>query len=135
MIIHVSEAGCKRSHFPFPAPPFPAPISCVIEWTAILEDLMKSITFAVPAFATAFLAVQAYPQSPADMKAMSSSADIDAMIAKAKRERKPDQPTFTQPILKFTPYTASLEYRSPSGRPRFTRPRRRCFMVLKVRER
>jgi mannose-6-phosphate isomerase-like protein (cupin superfamily) len=87
----------------------------VIQWTAILEDLMKSITVAVPAFAAAFLAVQAFSQGPADMKAMSSSADIAAMIAKAKRERKADQPTYTQPILKFAPYTASLEYRAAIG--------------------
>src|SRR5215471_14173812 len=84
----------------------------VIEWTAILEDVMRSITFSI---AGVVLAAQAYAQSPADMKAMSSSADIAAMIAKAKHDRKPDQATFTQPILKFAPYTASLEYRAAVG--------------------
>jgi len=73
---------------------------------------MRSITFAI---AAGVLAAQAYAQSPADMKAMSSSADIAAMIAKAKHDRKPDQATFTQPILKFAPYTASLEYRAAVG--------------------
>jgi mannose-6-phosphate isomerase-like protein (cupin superfamily) len=76
---------------------------------------MRSITLAIPAVAAALLAAEAYAQSSADMKAMSSSADIAAMIAKAKRERKQDQPTFTQPILKFAPYTASLEYRAAVG--------------------
>ncbi len=33
------------------------------------------------------------------------------MIAKAKAERKPDQPNFIQPIVGLTPYTANLEHR------------------------
>src|SRR6266567_6143924 len=40
-----------------------------------------------------------------------SSADVAAMIAKAKNERKPDQANFIQPLLKAAPYTANLEYR------------------------
>ena len=40
-----------------------------------------------------------------------SSADVKAMIAKAKAERKPDQPNFTQPIVSLAPYNANLEYR------------------------
>jgi mannose-6-phosphate isomerase-like protein (cupin superfamily) len=76
---------------------------------------MKSMTVIAPILAAGLLAGQTYAQNPADMKSMSSSADIAAMIAKAKRERKSDQPTFTQPILKFAPYTASLEYRAAVG--------------------
>jgi hypothetical protein len=49
------------------------------------------------------------------MKATSSSADITSRIAKAEREAKEDQPTFTQPILKFAAYTATLEYRGAVG--------------------
>ena len=56
-------------------------LACVIEWTAILEDLMKSITIALVAIAPTFLAVQTNAQSSADLKAMSSSADVAAMIA------------------------------------------------------
>jgi hypothetical protein len=48
---------------------------------------------------------------------MSTSADVAALIANAKRERKSDQPTFTQPVLKFSPYTASLESRASVGPP------------------
>jgi len=40
-----------------------------------------------------------------------SSADVKAMIAKAKSERKPDQPSFSQPIVTLAPYSANLEYR------------------------
>jgi mannose-6-phosphate isomerase-like protein (cupin superfamily) len=49
---------------------------------------------------------------PADMKEFASSADVKAMIAKAKAEHKPNQPNFVQPLLKLAPYTANLEYRT-----------------------
>lgn len=40
-----------------------------------------------------------------------AAGDVTAMIAKAKAERKPDQPNFVQPILRLAPYTANLEHR------------------------
>jgi mannose-6-phosphate isomerase-like protein (cupin superfamily) len=40
-----------------------------------------------------------------------ASADVKAMIARAKAERKPDQPNFSQPIVALAPYNANLEYR------------------------
>jgi mannose-6-phosphate isomerase-like protein (cupin superfamily) len=45
-------------------------------------------------------------------KLFASSADVKAMIAKAKAERKPDQPNFAQPIVSLAPYNANLEYRA-----------------------
>jgi len=44
-------------------------------------------------------------------KLFSAAADVAAMMAKAKAERRPDQPNFVQPILRLAPYTANLEYR------------------------
>ena len=44
-------------------------------------------------------------------KLFGGSADVTAMMAKAKSERKPDQPNFIQPIVQLAPYTANLEYR------------------------
>lgn len=44
-------------------------------------------------------------------KLFAGSADVTAMIAKAKSERKPDQPNFVQPILQLAPYNANLEHR------------------------
>lgn len=44
-------------------------------------------------------------------KDFSSAADVQAMIEKAKNERKPDQANFIQPILQAAPYSVSLEYR------------------------
>jgi len=45
-------------------------------------------------------------------KLFAGSADVAAMMAKAKSERKPDQPNFIQPIVQLAPYTANLEYRA-----------------------
>jgi mannose-6-phosphate isomerase-like protein (cupin superfamily) len=44
-------------------------------------------------------------------KLFASSADVTAMIAKAKAERKPDQANFIQPIVQLAPYNANLESR------------------------
>lgn len=52
------------------------------------------------------------PQAP---KTYTSAAEITAMMAKAKADRKPDQANLTQNILRLTPYAASLEYRGAVG--------------------
>jgi mannose-6-phosphate isomerase-like protein (cupin superfamily) len=52
---------------------------------------------------------------PARPKPYSSAADITAMIAKAKSERKENQPIVTQRILQLAPYNANLEYRASVG--------------------
>lgn len=53
--------------------------------------------------------------SPPAPKMYTSAADITAMIAKAKAERKPDQPNYIQPILRLAPYGTNLEYRVASA--------------------
>jgi mannose-6-phosphate isomerase-like protein (cupin superfamily) len=50
----------------------------------------------------------------ADGKTMVSAADVAALIAKAKAERK-DQPIIAQSLLKQAPYNVSLEYRASIG--------------------
>ena len=60
-------------------------------------------------FSSAALAQQPAAQSPAPAaRLFAGSADVTAMIAKAKSERKPDQPNFVQPILQLAPYNANL---------------------------
>ena len=59
-------------------------------------------------FSSAALAQQG--AAPA-AKLFAGSADVTAMMAKAKSERKPDQPNFIQPIVGLAPYTANLEHR------------------------
>jgi mannose-6-phosphate isomerase-like protein (cupin superfamily) len=39
------------------------------------------------------------------------AADVTALIERAKRERKPDQANFVQPIVQLPPYNVNLEYR------------------------
>jgi mannose-6-phosphate isomerase-like protein (cupin superfamily) len=64
-------------------------------------------------FSSAAVAQQPAAQNPppAAAKLFAGSADVTAMIAKAKSERKPDQANFAQPIVRLAPYTANLEYR------------------------
>ena len=56
-------------------------------------------------------ATLALAQQPAE-KTFTGAADVKTMIAKAKNERKPDQPNFVQPLLLADPYKVNLEYRA-----------------------
>jgi len=56
-------------------------------------------------------AARAQGGGAAAARLFASSADVKAMIARAKAERKPDQPNFSQPIVSLAPYNANLEYR------------------------
>jgi mannose-6-phosphate isomerase-like protein (cupin superfamily) len=51
-----------------------------------------------------------FAQQPAG-KTFTSAADVTAMIAKAKNDRKADQANFVQALLQSAPYTVNLEYR------------------------
>jgi mannose-6-phosphate isomerase-like protein (cupin superfamily) len=63
-------------------------------------------------FSSAAFAQQPATQGAAPAaKLFVGSADVTAMMAKAKIERKPDQANFIQPIVQLAPYTANLEYR------------------------
>lgn len=57
------------------------------------------------------IAAMAMAQQPSPEKTFTSAADVEAMIAKAKKERKPDQANFNQPLLRLAPYAVNLEYR------------------------
>jgi mannose-6-phosphate isomerase-like protein (cupin superfamily) len=52
------------------------------------------------------------PQAP---KEYSSAADVQAMIAKAKNNRKDGQAIVQDNILRLAPYNANLEYRASVG--------------------
>jgi mannose-6-phosphate isomerase-like protein (cupin superfamily) len=51
---------------------------------------------------------------PGAIKTFASSADVAALAAAAKSERK-DQPTISKRILQLAPYNANLEYRASVG--------------------
>jgi len=56
--------------------------------------------------ATAF----AQPAMP-DLKLFAASADVQALIAKAKADRKGDAPLTNERLLNLAPYAVNLEYR------------------------
>jgi len=66
-------------------------------------------------FALAIVAAVAGAQSAPPDKIVATNSEIMAMVAKAKADRKPDQPTFAQPLLALAPYGANLEYRAAIG--------------------
>ena len=62
------------------------------------------------------VAAAAYAQQPAPAtKTYSSSADVAALLAKAKSDHKDGQPTVIENILHLAPYNANLEYRTAVG--------------------
>ena|SRR6266496_5578261 len=54
-------------------------------------------------------------KQPPAPKMYTSAANITAMMAKAKNERKADQANLIQGILNLAPYSANLEYRGAVG--------------------
>ena len=74
------------------------------------------ISLALTLLAAAAMAQQKATQPPAQtMKTFSSSADVEALIAKARSERKENQPVVAERILQLAPYNANLEYRASVG--------------------
>ena len=76
---------------------------------------MRKLMFGIAILwiATAAHAQQAAPPPAGPMiKTYTSSADVEAMMAKAKAERKPDQGLFSQRLLELAPYNVNLEYRA-----------------------
>lgn len=68
----------------------------------------------------ALTALSAIAQQPAGRqgarpeKTFSSAADVEALLAQAKSQRK-DQPLISKNILELAPYSANLEYRASVG--------------------
>jgi mannose-6-phosphate isomerase-like protein (cupin superfamily) len=73
------------------------------------------ITLALTITAVVAVAQQRGGDAAQTTKVFSSSADVEALIAKAKSERKEGQPVVSQRILQLAPYNANLEYRAAVG--------------------
>ncbi len=72
---------------------------------------MRPLPFAVACLAcVAAAAASAQPPAP-PQKTFVSSSEVEGLVAKAKAERKPDQPLVAEPILSLAPYRAQIEYR------------------------
>ena len=64
----------------------------------------------------AFAQQPAAQSSPAAAtRTLVSAADVAALIAKARVDRKDTQPLFAQPMIQLAPYNVSLEYRAAVG--------------------
>jgi mannose-6-phosphate isomerase-like protein (cupin superfamily) len=53
--------------------------------------------------------------SPAASRTMVTAADVTALIAQAKADRKDNQPILAQSLIQLAPYNVSLEYRASVG--------------------
>src|SRR5258708_29919439 len=73
---------------------------------------MRTIILALTVVAAVAVAQQ--PAAPA-LKTYSSAADVAALAAKAKSDRKEGQATVTGPILRLAAYNGNLEYRASVG--------------------
>src|ERR1700743_84521 len=71
--------------------------------------MRRFVVAAIAAIASCAAAQAA--DAPAAMKGFTSSDEVTALIAKAKADRKGEQPLVSGPILSLAPYRASLEYR------------------------
>jgi len=67
------------------------------------------------ALAVALVGSAVAQQAPPPVKTFASAADVAAMMAKAKTDRKETQANFIQQILQLAPYTTNLEYRAAVG--------------------
>ena len=75
-----------------------------------MRAVVISLAFA---FASGSVLAQQPGQNPGQaLKTFASSADVAALAAKVKSERKEGQALIAQPILQLAPYNVSLEYRT-----------------------
>lgn len=77
-------------------------------WTVSVMAVL--VVSGVVASRTYGQAPAATPAAPA-ARLFAAASDVRALIARAKAERKADQPNFVQPIVTLAPYNANLEYR------------------------
>jgi mannose-6-phosphate isomerase-like protein (cupin superfamily) len=92
-------------------------ISVVLAMLAAAAVMANRVS-APPAIAPAASAPQQAPAAQAGvatMKIFSSAADVQALLAKAKSERKEGQVMVAEPILSLAPYSTNLEYRPVEG--------------------
>jgi len=81
-----------------------------------LEVRMRAFVISASlTFVTMTVAVAQQPSPAEAMKLFASSADVTALAAKAKSERKGEAPLVSERILHLAPYNANLEYRAAVG--------------------
>jgi mannose-6-phosphate isomerase-like protein (cupin superfamily) len=94
---------------------------------------MRVRFFAMAVLMSAALALgqaTAGPPPAAAMKNLATSADVQALIAKARSELKPGDPYKGETIVKLAPYTVSLEYRALPVPPSIHETEAELFYVI-----
>ena len=76
---------------------------------------MRTVIAAIVLIGSTSLAFAQQAANPAASRTMVSAADVAAMMAKAKADRKPDQANLAQSMIQLAPYNVSLEYRGAVG--------------------
>lgn len=77
----------------------------------------------------AVLALTAVSAHAQDMKTFASSAEVEAMIAKAKADIKPGLADISQSVVALAPYDVTVDYRVAGGGPSF-HPREAEFIFI-----
>lgn len=75
---------------------------------------MRALSIGTVALFVSFAAAAQQGAAPPAGKTMVSAAEVTALIAKGKAERK-DQPIIAQSLFQLAPYNVSLEYRASVG--------------------
>lgn len=89
--------------------------------------MFAAVTLAKPAPKAA---PQAAAQSSKPANTFMSASGVNALIAKAKRERKGNQPTVAEPILELGGYDGHLEYRASVGNAALHETEAELFYVI-----
>ena len=75
-----------------------------------MRTILILCSIGAAALATAQQTGQSQAEGPS--RTYTSGAEVKAMIARAKKERKPNQANFIQSLVKLAPYDVNLEYRN-----------------------
>jgi len=82
---------------------------------AVLARQPAASSASTPAASSALPQAPAAPAEAAAMKIFTSAEDVQALLAKAKAERKEGQVVSAEHILSLAPYNVNLEYRPVEG--------------------
>src|SRR4051812_15983382 len=102
------KSASRRRKRPFPE----APTNRHNSGQGRKRDIMRVFIFAAVLGVLPGVVLAQQPPSAQALKTFASSADVAALMAKAKATRKPDQANLVQPLLQLAPYTANLESRA-----------------------
>jgi mannose-6-phosphate isomerase-like protein (cupin superfamily) len=90
-------------------------VLALVAATVVMAGKPAAPSAGTSAASTALAQAPAAQMDASMMNTFSSAADVQALLAKAKAERKEGQVMVPEHILSIAPYTANLEYRPIDG--------------------